>query len=148
MKRLILLILFISFNSFAELKTCPLNGKNVFYPSGERINNQIIYNLVTPAGTAKVILKKFNSQSNEFNLSGNCFSFASHQKRNIPGDFGNGKSPVNYPDMVNRNSFLKAMAMEEAIFLGTNPTQSKAIFDVTKKYYLLASFIKREEYHF
>lgn len=104
-----------------------------------------------------VILRRFAKIGHDedgfrFNVgSGNCFAFATHQKRQTPGSGGGKKSPVDRPYDVNQRTFLKAMKMEGAIFLGRDLSQIKVPFesvDPSKKYYFVAGLLKWEEYHF
>ena len=52
--------------------------------------------------------------------------------------------------MVNKKNFMKSMEMENAIFLGQDLSKirKKVNIDQKQEYYLIAAFLKREEYHF
>ena len=158
MKTIILITLLIPFFTQAESRFCKRRryGFSLRNIKENRVEAQYILTL-SNGQKAKVRLRKFSGKEGKdkrgeaFYLSGNCFAFASHQRRNIPGsNFRRIKSPVTFPYMVNKKNFMKSMEMEKAVFLGPDlsKVRKKINIDSDKTYYLVAAFLKREEYHF
>jgi len=154
MKKVFLFLFLIPSITQADSKFCERRR----YGFSLRPIKEGMYNLKLGNGQkAKVRLRYFEGREGQdakgkpFYLSGNCFAFATHQRRNIPGTKNKRiKSPVNFPYMVNKNSFMKSMNMEDAVFLGQDlaKVRKKLNIDQNQEYYLIAAYLKREEYHF
>jgi hypothetical protein len=158
MKTIILIALFVPFFTQAESRFCERRRYGFSLRDIKENRASTLYMLTLSNGQkAKVKLRKFTGKEGKdrsgkpFYLSGNCFAFASHQRRNIPGsNKRNQKSPVTFPYMVNKKNFMKSMQMENAVYLGQDLSRVPGTLkvDPNKTYYLVAAFLKREEYHF
>ena len=157
-KLIFIVLLIFSINSFSKSKECNVkkHGFDMIQKYSDKIFSKYELKLQNKQ-TANIILRNFNGKEGndangkKFYLSGNCFSFATNQERNIPAsNISDEKSPVSFPYMVNRTNLLKSMEMEQAIFLGKDLSKIKTNLNINSKkdYYLVAVFLKREEYHF
>lgn len=126
-----------------EVTTATRNGECLdwsmaFYQDGDLIQ------------TVPVVLRHFIKAGRNLKMSANCYGFATNQVGSGKGNPGGNTGPVNMPYMVNEANLIAAMEIEGAIYLGRDPTEIQLPLPVEpeRKYFLVAGFLKHEEFHF